>query len=56
MIKETWCNLFHAGGDIVRDPEGLINWQCRTCGRWSVPVSKAQERRTIEEDLAAMAD
>ena len=43
-LKTRWCNLFHGGGQIKRDDEGRINWQCSKCLRWSDPVDKETER------------
>ena len=53
MAREKWCDWFHAGGDIKRDPTGCINWQCRTCGRWGEPVSLDREKSQIDSDIAA---
>jgi len=50
-FKQKWCDWFHGGGDIKRDANGCINWQCRTCGRWGNPVPKETERRVIDADL-----
>ena len=47
LSKKT-CDWFHAGGDIKRDPYGRINWQCRTCERWGIPVDKQTERLITE--------
>ena len=52
-LTKIWCQLTHGGGDIKRDPSGLINWQCRQCGRWSDPVSREDEQRVIDRDLIA---
>ena len=50
-LKDKLCNLFHAGGDIKRDRNGCINWQCRTCGRWADPVDERTEERIVEADI-----
>lgn len=52
-FRETWCDLFHAGGEITRDRQGRINWRCRTCGRWATPVPLDEERRVIDRELEA---
>ena len=45
--KPWWCSWTHGGGDIKRDEQGRINWQCRKCKRWADnPVTL-----TDEEDL-----
>lgn len=51
-LMDKWCSWFH-GGDIKRDCYGRINWQCRECGRWGVPVDAQTERLMIERDIAA---
>lgn len=39
-----WCDLTHGGGQIKRDDEGRINWQCAKCGRWArYPVPLGEE-------------
>ena len=50
-FKTFWCSWFHGGGDIKRDAQDRINWQCRKCGRWSVPVETQEEARAIEQAL-----
>lgn len=52
-LKLKWCDWFHAGGDIKRDANERINWQCRTCGRWADPVPEETERRVIDADIRA---
>ncbi len=52
MLKKIWCDLTHGGGDIKRDPRGCINWQCRKCGRWSDPVSREDEHKMIDREIA----
>lgn len=52
-LRELWCELAHAGGRVQRDPAGRINWQCSTCGRWSVPVPLEDERRAVERDIVS---
>lgn len=47
-IMRQWCSLFHGGGDIKRDSIGNINWQCRKCGRWSIPVPKHIEALLLD--------
>lgn len=47
---EIWCGLAHGGGQIKRDEQGRINWQCNKCGRWSGhPVPLAEEARVYEQ-------
>lgn len=44
--RVTVCQWLHGGGDIKRDEQGRINWQCRRCGRWSShPVPRDKEPR-----------
>jgi hypothetical protein len=50
-FKTFWCSWFHGGGDIKRDAQDRINWQCRKCGRWSVPVDQKEEARAVEQAL-----
>ena len=50
-FKTFWCSWFHGGGDIKRDAQDRINWQCRKCGRWSVPVDPKEEARAVEQAL-----
>ena len=50
-FKTFWCSWFHGGGDIKRDAQDRINWQCRKCGRWAVPVDPKEEVRAIEAAL-----
>jgi hypothetical protein len=51
-FKTFWCSWFHGGGDVKRDAQDRINWQCRKCGRWSVPVTQEEEEdAAIEESL-----
>ena len=51
-MKEFWCNMAHGGGDVKRDPQGRINWQCGKCGRWSDPVASDDEKELIDRDIA----
>lgn len=45
-LKVKWCEWFHRGGNVLRDPQGRINWCCASCGRWSgYPVPLDEERR-----------
>ena len=46
-----WCSFWHGGGDIKRDEQGRINWQCRKCGRWSDPIEIADEDAVINKAL-----
>lgn len=50
-IAKQWCSWTHGGGDIKRDLQGRINWQCRKCGRWADPVSHETEARVIATDI-----
>jgi hypothetical protein len=50
-LRRVWCDWTHGGGDIKRDRIGRINWQCRKCGRWGTPVSAAEERQAIADDI-----
>jgi hypothetical protein len=50
-LQGKLCDWFHAGGDIKRDHNGCINWQCRTCGRWGAPVDRQTEERIVEADI-----
>ena len=52
LLREIWCGLAHGGGNVKRDAEGRINWQCSTCGRWSTPVPLDVERNVIDRDIA----
>jgi hypothetical protein len=52
-MARSWCRIAHRGGMVTRDPEGRINWQCSTCGRWSdLPVPLHEERRVVDRELA----
>lgn len=51
-IKNLLCDWFHGGGQIKRDSAGRINWRCNTCGRWSQPVSHAEEAAMIDAAIA----
>lgn len=54
LIKRLWCDWFHAGGHVERDPQGRINWRCITCGRWHVdPVPPEDEERAVRLALKA---
>lgn len=47
------CVWTHGGGQIKRDPRGLINWQCAKCGRWSrYPVSREDEQLVVDMNLS----
>ena len=48
-----WCDLFHGGGQVTRDPYGRINWCCSKCGRWSLPVDKLTEKLITESAIRA---
>jgi hypothetical protein len=50
-FKTFWCSWFHGGGDIKRDQQDRINWQCRKCGRWADPVPLKEEAAVIEQAL-----
>lgn len=51
---EIWCGWTHGGGQIKRDDEGRINWQCNKCGRWSrYPVPLGEEQSAISLKSAA---
>lgn len=52
-LRAKICDWFHVGGDIKRDGNGCINWQCRTCDRWAEPVPFRDEQRQIDADIAA---
>jgi hypothetical protein len=54
-LKNKLCDWFHAGGDIKRDCHGRINWQCRTCSRWAIPVNP-QTERLITDNAAGAKD
>ena len=45
------CSWLHGGGDIKRDSQGRINWQCRKCGRWSDAIPIADENYLVEKEL-----
>ena len=50
-LKALWCDLTHGGGHIVRDEQGLINWRCSKCGRWSGdPVSVEDEDHLFDRE------
>jgi len=51
-LAEIWCELFHRGGDIKRDSEGRINWQCAKCGRWGTSVTDLEEDELLSQYLA----
>lgn len=51
-LKEKWCGLFHGGNTILRDCYERINWQCVSCGRWSIPVDKQTEKLMTEAAIA----
>lgn len=53
LIKEFWCSWAHGGGNIKRDSQGRINWQCRKCGRWAAPVPLEQEKRMTDRAIQA---
>lgn len=51
-LKVKWCEWFHRGGSVLRDPQGRINWRCASCGRWSgYPVPLDEERRATDRAL-----
>lgn len=50
-IADLWCSWTHGGGIILRDPLGRVNWQCNKCGRWSDPVSHADEAAVVNQQL-----
>jgi len=53
-LSKAWCAWVHVGGDVRRDPEGRINWQCRQCGRWSDhPVSPIEEAWVLDTEISA---
>ena len=49
--KPFWCDWFHGGGDIKRDDQGRINWQCRKCGSWADPVTLKDEAAVVDAAL-----
>lgn len=52
IFKNFICDWFHGGGDVKRDPQNRINWQCRKCGRWSSqPVELETENRIINSHI-----
>lgn len=51
-IARQWCSWTHGGGKIKRYSMDRINWQCSKCGRWSDPVSHADEARQVAAALA----
>jgi hypothetical protein len=51
-LRERWCDWFHGGGTIKRDPYGRVNWQC---GRWGEPVDKQTERLVTDAALREKA-
>ena len=51
VIKNLWCDLTHGGGEIRRDLDWKINWQCKKCGRWADPVETKTEQAVIEYDI-----
>lgn len=56
-IARKVCDWWHSGGRVKRDPQGRINWQCDTCGRWSdSPVHSAVERAVIADELERKED
>lgn len=47
-LVDLWCAWTHGGGQIKRDDQGRINWQCNKCGRWSrYPVPLIEEAGAI---------
>lgn len=52
-VERHWCSWTHGGGQIKRDDQGCINWQCDKCGRWADPVPLDQERQMVEGDVDA---
>lgn len=51
--NDLWCAWTHGGGQIKRDEQGRINWQCNKCGRWSpYPVPLKDEHEVINRHLA----
>jgi len=50
FFERLWCDWFH-GGDIKRDKQDRINWQCRKCGRWSDPVPPEVEAAAVNAAL-----
>lgn len=50
-LRRLWCDWTHGGGRITRDPYGMINWRCDTCGRWGTPTPVADEDRVIDRDI-----
>lgn len=51
-LKKLWCDLFHGGGHVTRDPTGCINWQCARCGRWADPVPLEDEAAAVGAALS----
>jgi hypothetical protein len=52
-LETVWCSWFHGGGDIKRDRQDRINWQCRKCGRWATPVTLKEEAVVIRAAIRA---
>ena len=52
-LNTLWCDLFHGGGQIKRDDDGRINWQCNKCLRWSDPVDTMTERLITDAAIKA---
>ena len=34
FINYILCSWTHGGGTVKYNPNDLIDWQCRKCGRW----------------------
>lgn len=55
-LSKKWCAWVHVGGDVRRDHNGRINWQCRQCGRWSdEPITPEDENWVLDNELAKYA-
>ena len=52
-----WCEIAHGGGDVKRNADDCIDWQCDKCGRWaSLPVSKEDEAVALDRHIARRKD
>lgn len=53
VLRRWLCDWTHGGGQVKRDAEGRINWQCSKCGMWAEPVSLEDEARMTSMHVPA---
>ena len=50
-LRRWICDWTHGGGQIKRDADGRINWQCNKCEAWADPVSLEDEQRMTDAHI-----